>query len=87
MTIEGSVASWPSRKVGASVLNQAVDIAFLHISQLASAIEGDPSRVREWYRSVCIRELGDMTAQQLVRQGSADLVIGFLRSILRGERH
>jgi hypothetical protein len=61
-------------------------MALAHISQLASAIESDPSRVEEWYRSVRIRELGGMTAQELVTQNHAQLLIGFLRSILRGER-
>ena len=61
-------------------------MAFACISQLASAIESDPSRVEEWYHSVRIRELGEMTAQELVIHDNADLVIGFLRSIRRGER-
>ncbi|GLQ45909.1 hypothetical protein GCM10007862_09600 [Dyella lipolytica] len=86
MTMRGSVVSWSSRKTGASSLNHPVDIAFDYISQLALAVESDLSRVEEWYRSVHILELGGMTAQELVVQGSADLVIGFLRSIRRGER-
>jgi len=71
---------------GAAPLNPWADAAFTHILRLAAAIESDPARVEEWYRSVCIRELGGMTARELVKQGSAGLVIGFLRSIRCGER-
>lgn len=86
MTMRNGAASWLARTTGALPLNQLGDVAFVQISQLASAIESDPDRVGEWYRSVRIRELGEMTAQQLVMQGNADRVIGFLRSIQRGER-
>lgn len=86
MTMRNVAASWLARTTGALPLNQPGDIAFVHISQLASAIESDPYRVGEWYRSVRIRELGEMTAKELVMQGSADLVIAFLHSIQRGER-
>ena len=87
MTMRTSVASWSSRtRRTGTPPNQPADIAFAHISQLASAIESDPSRVEEWYRAVRIRELGGMTAHELVTQDNADLLIGFLRSILSGER-
>jgi hypothetical protein len=86
MTMRSSVVSWLSGKTGAPSLNRPVDIVFVHISQLALAIESDLSRVEEWYRSVHILELGGMTAQELVIQGSADRVIDFLHSIRRGER-
>jgi hypothetical protein len=66
--------------------HQPGDVAFIHISQLASAIESDAARVKEWYQSVRIHELGGLTAQELVMQGSADRVIAFLHSIQRGER-
>ncbi|RDS84234.1 hypothetical protein DWU99_10845 [Dyella psychrodurans] len=69
-----------------SSLNRPIHVAFVHISRLAMAIDSDLSRVEEWYESVHILELGGMTAQELVMQGSADLVIGFLRSIRCGER-
>jgi hypothetical protein len=67
-------------------LNPWGDIAFGHITQLASAIESDPSQIEEWYQSVCIREFGGKTARELVKQGHAGLVISFLRSIRCGER-
>jgi len=86
MTMRGKVVSWSSRRTGVSPLNHPVDVAFAHISQLALAIESDLSRVEDWYRSVHILELGGMTARELVSQGSADLVVGFLRSIRCGER-
>ncbi|HTC28476.1 hypothetical protein [Dyella sp.] len=86
MATGSNVVSWSLRKNVTSSRNRSADMAFAWISQLASAIEGDPSRVEEWYSSVRIRELGEMTAQELVIQDNADLVIGFLRSIRRGER-
>jgi len=88
MTMRTSAASWSSRtrRAGAISPSQPAEIACARVSQLASAIESDPCRVAEWYRSVRIRELGGMTAQELVIQDNADLLIGFLRSILRGER-
>jgi hypothetical protein len=86
MATRSNVMSWSSRKSGVTSPNQWGDIAFVHISRLASAIESDPSRVEEWSRSVCIRELGGLTAKELVGQGNADLVTGFLRAVQRGER-
>jgi hypothetical protein len=85
MTMRTSVSSWSSRAPRADT-SQPADVAYLRVSQLAAAIEGDPCRVEEWYRSVRILELGAMTAQELVMQDHADLLMGFLRSILRGER-
>ncbi|GGA02443.1 hypothetical protein [Dyella caseinilytica] len=67
-------------------MNPLTDVSFVYISRLASIIESDPFRVEEWYRSACIRELGGMTAKELVKQGKAGLVIKFLYSIRRGER-
>jgi hypothetical protein len=66
------VGSWSSRKTDASSLNQSANIILAHISQLASAIESNPSRIHEWYRSVHIRELGRMTAQELVTQNRGE---------------
>jgi hypothetical protein len=79
-------ASWLGRKTNSPMLDQAADFDFSHISRLALTIESDRSQVEEWYRADRIRELGGLTARQLVRQGNADLVINFLRSIRRGER-
>jgi hypothetical protein len=56
------------------------------VLRLARGIDHDNERVRDWYLTVRIRELGGKTAQELVRTGEADLVIGFLRSIRRGHR-
>lgn len=86
MTARSGMVSWSSRKRGAMLANRSVDVAFARISQLASAIESDPFRIEEWYRFVHIRELGGMTAQELVMQDCADMVIDFLHSIRRGER-
>lgn len=86
MTTTDNVVSRPSQKAGVSSLNHPADVAFVPISQWALAIESDLSRIREWYLSVHIRELGGMTAHELAMRGSADLVIDFLRSIRRGER-
>lgn len=62
------------------------DLASIHIWRLALSIENDTACIEAWYRSVPIRELGGLTAQQLVSQGNSTLVIGFLRSIRSGER-
>jgi hypothetical protein len=86
MTTRGIVLSWSPRRTGTPALNPLADIAFDRILRLASAIENDPFRVDEWYRSVCIREFGGMTAKDLVKQGKAGLVVKFLLSIRHGER-
>ena len=59
---------------------------FKGVLRLAKGIDHDEKRVRDWYLTVKIRELGDKTAQELVQMGESDLVIGFLRSIRRGYR-
>jgi hypothetical protein len=61
-------------------------VAFWGVLRLAKGIDQDEERVRDWYLTVKIRELGGKTAQELVQMGEADLVIGFLRSIRRGHR-
>jgi hypothetical protein len=58
----------------------------IQIMQLALSIESDPAAIEDWFWSATIRELGGLTAQQLVAQGNATLVIEFLWSIRRGER-
>lgn len=65
---------------------QAFDVAFMAILRIASDIESERSRIEEWYRCDPIRELGEMTAQQLVSEGDIDLVIAFLQAIRRGDR-
>jgi hypothetical protein len=59
---------------------------YLDVLRLARGVDHDKERVRDWYLTVKIHELGGKTAQELVRMGEADLVIGFLRSIRRGYR-
>jgi len=70
----------------ASSRRQSAEAAFALIARWAADIESERSRIDEWYRCEPIRELGGMTAQQLVMQGDADLVIGFLQAIRRGDR-
>lgn len=53
---------------------------------MARGIDHDQARVRDWYLTVGIRELGGKTAWELVQTGEADLVMGFLRSIRHGYR-
>jgi hypothetical protein len=86
MTTGSHAVSWMPPPDEVPSLNRRVHIALAHIFQLAAAIEHDPSRVEEWYRSVRIREFGGQTAKELVMQGRADLVIGFLRAIRCAER-
>lgn len=57
-----------------------------NVLRLAGAIDDDQTRVRDWYQTVGIRELGGKTALELVQTGEADLVMGFLRSIRHGQR-
>lgn len=59
---------------------------FWSVLRLARAIDADQARVRDWYLTVGIRELGGMTAWELVQTGRADLVMGFLWSIGHGCR-
>lgn len=66
--------------------DRPLDMDFWSVLRLAKGIDHDEKRVRDWYLTVKIRELGSMTAQELVQMGEADLVIGFLRSIRRGYR-
>jgi hypothetical protein len=56
------------------------------VMRLATEVECRPEEVLAWYRYVRIRELGSLTAASLVSMGRTQEVIGFLQSILRGER-
>jgi hypothetical protein len=76
----------PSPGTRSPFRRQPPHFALINILRLALSIEGDPTRLEEWYRSTPIRELGALTAQQLVAQGDSTLVINFLWSIRRGER-
>jgi hypothetical protein len=53
----------------------------LAVLRVAAEIEPDPAEVMEWYRSTPIRELGGLSAEQLVALGRVEAVIGFLRAI------
>lgn len=56
------------------------------VLELARLIEPNMAAVITWYLHVPIRELGNLSARQLVEQGRTDAVIAFLREIWRGER-
>ena len=56
------------------------------VKRAAADIEPDGGRVLEWYQSTPICELSDLTGQELVAMGRADLLVAFLRSIKRGDR-
>ncbi len=53
---------------------------------MTRAIDADQARVRDWYLTVGIHELGGKTAWELVQTVEADLVMGSLRSIGHGYR-
>jgi hypothetical protein len=67
-------------------VDRPLDAGFWDVLRLAKGIDQDEARVRDWYLTVTICELGGRTAQELVQMGEADLVMGFLRSIRRGNR-
>jgi len=56
------------------------------VLELAKLIEPSMADVIIWYVHVPIKELGDLSACQLVEQGRADAVLAFLKSIYCGER-
>ncbi|MHA6205636.1 hypothetical protein ACXU4B_14525 [Dyella soli] len=58
----------------------------LAVLRVAAEIEPRPAAVMEWYRATPIAELGQLTAEQLVALGRAEVVIAFLRSIRDGTR-
>jgi hypothetical protein len=86
MTTRSCASGWDRPRDADDPLDQPLDADFWRILQMARSVDHDDARVREWYRSEKIHELGGKTAQELVRMGEADLVIGFLRSIRRGHR-
>lgn len=55
--------------------------AALAVLRVAAELEPDPVEVVEWYRATPIRELGGLSAEQLVALGRVEAVIGFLRAI------
>ncbi|WP_109124516.1 hypothetical protein [Dyella sp. C11] len=60
--------------------------ATLAVLESARKIESSFYDSLAWYREVPIAELGGLTARELVAQGRAEHVIGFLRAIQRGDR-
>lgn len=86
MTIRFCAATRDTSRNVSRLFDPAPDAALWGVLRLARDIEHDAARVRDWYLTVKIRELGGKTAQELVQMGEADLVIGFLRSIRRGYR-
>jgi hypothetical protein len=58
----------------------------LSVLRLASEIEPSALRALEWYRSVHIAELGNLTPRQLVKAGRRNDVLSFLRAIIGHER-
>lgn len=60
--------------------------AALAVLRVAAEIEPRPTAVMEWYRRTPIRELGNLSAEQLVALGRAEMVIAFPSSIRDGTR-
>ena len=58
----------------------------LAVLRAAAELEPNPDLVVTWYRETPIAALGQLTAEQLVAIGRAELVVAFLRSI-RSTRH
>jgi hypothetical protein len=86
MTTRFCEATWDESRNKGQPFGRPSDVGFWGVLRLAKGIDHDAKRVRDWYLTVRIRELGGKTAQELVQTGEADLVIGFLRSIRRGYR-
>jgi hypothetical protein len=86
MTTRFCAATWGESRNNYPLFGRPLDVGLWGVLRLAKRIDRDAVRVREWYLTVKIRELGGKTAQELVQMGEADLVIGFLRSIRRGYR-
>jgi hypothetical protein len=53
---------------------------------MAAALEPDPVEAMAWYRSVPIAVLDGLTAAELLRQGRAQAVLGFLRAAIDVDR-
>jgi hypothetical protein len=56
------------------------------VLELAQMIEPRLAAAMTWYLHTPIKELGYLTARQLVDQGCSESVVAFLKSICRGER-
>jgi hypothetical protein len=86
MTTRFCAAAWNESGNKDELFGRPLDVGFWGVLRLAKGIDHDAKRVRDWYLTENIRELGGKTAKQLVEKGEADLVIGFLRAIRRGYR-
>jgi hypothetical protein len=86
MTTRICAATWDKSRNIDQPFDRLLNTDFWGVLRLAKGIDHDEDRVRDWYLTVKIRELGGKTAEELVQMGEADLVIGFLRSIRRGYR-
>jgi hypothetical protein len=56
------------------------------VLELALTIEPSMAAVINWYLHVPVRELGSLSARQLVEHGKAEALVAFLTSIHRGDR-
>jgi hypothetical protein len=56
------------------------------VFELARLIEPSMAAVIIWYVHMPIKELGNLSARQLVEEGRADAVLAFLKSIYCGDR-
>ena len=86
MTTRFCAATWDTSRHIDQPFDRPSNTGFYGVLQLARGIDHDEERVRDWYQTVRIHELGGKTAREMVQMGEADLVMGFLRSIRRGYR-
>ena len=86
MTTHLCAVTWQKTRITNAARYGALDTAFQAVLRLARQIDHDEERLREWYLTAKITELGGKTAQELVQAGDVGLVIGFLSSIRRGYR-
>jgi exonuclease I len=60
--------------------------AALAVLRMATALEPDPVVAMAWYRGVPITVLDGLTAAELVKQGRAHAVLGFLHAAIEIDR-
>lgn len=78
---------WPAAGTPQAVRDQrAPASAALAVLRMAAALEPDPMEAMAWYRGVPIAVLDGLTAAELVRQGRAHAVFGFLRAAIEIDR-
>jgi len=86
MTTRFRVVPWDKSGSFDETSDRPLDVEFWGVLRLAKGIDHDEERVRDWYQTVKICELGGKTAHELVQRGETELVIDFLKSIRRGYR-